>query len=104
MLPRVALEYGQTSCAFLSSASVFSLSCPSIVPSNTTPILKPLSSGSLYKLTVAVTVLFASIPAFPRTNSNALLKQAPYPAANSCSGFVPPPPSPPSSVGAEISK
>ncbi|RJZ41106.1 Tryptophan--tRNA ligase [Listeria monocytogenes] len=45
MLPRVALEYGQTSCAFLSSASVFSLSCPSIVPSNTTPILKPLSCG-----------------------------------------------------------
>ena len=75
MLPRVAREYGQTSCAEAISPRTTSRSTPGTATRSVTDSAKPIASRP--KPTSAVTSESdASTPSFRASRSNAFWKQA----------------------------
>src|SRR3954466_11140993 len=104
MLPRVALEYGQRSCATATSSSASAWESAGTSTSSLTARPKrPLPSAPMS--TRAVTVAPSTTASSPSRRAEeriALAKQAAYPAAKSCSGLVPSPPGPPIDSGVVI--
>jgi hypothetical protein len=75
------------------------LSMPGIEIFSSTSMPKPLGICPIPKVPSMATSFGNAIFSRALTYFSAPMKHALYPAANSCSGFVPSPPPPPSSLG-----
>ncbi|KAG1385666.1 hypothetical protein G6F59_017275 [Rhizopus arrhizus] len=76
MLPRVALEYGQTMCAFCTSSSTCSRGTPGTLMVSSASMPKPVGIWPMPTLPVTVVSAGSATLAWPATNFRAPRQQA----------------------------